>query len=87
MAMLVGAAVILLNSLIVWTFQHRGRTADLPSADAEPAGGDVTAGPVALDAVGHAPGGSGVAPVGAVATLVGDGSMLRREGPPLATEP
>ena len=87
MAMLVGAAVILLNSLIVWTFQHRGRTADLPLADPEPARVDVATAPVALEAVGHAPSGSGVAPVGAVATLVGDGSMARREGPPLTTEP
>ena len=31
----------------------------------------------ALDADRHAPGGSGVAPVGAVASLVGDGSMAR----------
>jgi MFS family permease len=87
MAMLVGAAVILLNSLIVWTFQHRGRTADLPPADAEPALVDAATTPIALDAVGPAPRGSGVAPVGAVVTVVGDGAIAPREGRPLATEP
>ena len=86
MAMLVGAAVILLNSLIVWTFQHRGRTADLPRPIGA-ARGDVTAAPGRPRRSRHAPGGSGVAPIGAVASLVGDGSMARGDGPPLATEP
>ena len=78
MAMLVGAAVILLNSLIVWTFQHRGRTADLPLGRCRSRrAGDVAAVPGRPRRRRHAPGGSGVAPVGAVATLVGDGSMAR----------
>ena len=86
-AMLVGAAVIVLNSLIVWTFQHRGRPAEAPLPAGEPPRHDVPAAPLAVVADGHGPGGSGVAPVGALATLVVDGPMAPGDRPPLATEP
>jgi hypothetical protein len=39
-AMLLGCGVILLNSLFVWTFQHRGTVHAAPEGPAEPAATD-----------------------------------------------